>query len=151
MKLYKLEERCLLNTTIEKAWEFFSNPYNLKLITPPELNLVVTSRTPEKVYAGTIITYVIKPLPFLSFDWITEITHLNPPHMFVDEQRFGPYKLWHHQHHLREVDGKVENYDLVNYIITSLPGSAILNKFIVKPRLEHIFKYRNQRLKEIFS
>lgn len=150
MKLYTLEDRTVLNTNIESAWDFFQNPHNLKLITPPELNLVVTSNTPNKVHAGIIITYLVRPLPFLSFNWITEITHLQAPTMFIDEQRFGPYKFWHHQHHLKEVGGKVENHDIVNYGITSLPGSDIINAILVRPKLNRIFQYRREKLAEIF-
>ncbi len=151
MKIFKFEDRCILNTDIQTAWKFFSNPHNLKLITPPELNLVVTSNTGEDVYPGIIITYIVKPFPFTSFNWTTEITHINAPYMFVDEQRFGPYKFWHHQHHLKEINGKVENYDLVHYGVTSLPGASILDKLLVRPRLERIFQYRQEKLSEMFS
>jgi ligand-binding SRPBCC domain-containing protein len=150
MKLYTLEDRCILNTNLQSAWEFFQNPHNLKLITPPELNLVVTSQTPDRVYAGTVITYTVKPFPLVSFTWVTEITHLQSPNMFVDEQRFGPYKFWHHQHHLKEIDGKVENHDIVSYGITSLPGSDLINAVLVRPKLDSIFQYRQQKLAEIF-
>jgi ligand-binding SRPBCC domain-containing protein len=151
MKVFKLEDKCLLKTDLNTAWKFFSDPHNLKLITPPELNLVVTSSTGHDVYPGIIITYVVKPFPFVSFNWTTEITHLNPPFMFVDEQRFGPYKFWHHQHHLKEVAGQVENHDIVHYGITSLPGASLINWTIVRPKLEDIFKYRSQKLRELFS
>ncbi len=154
MQLFKLEDKCVLNTTLEKAWDFFQDPHNLKLITPPELNLVVTlvvtSDTGSVMYPGIIVTYKVQILPFIFVDWITEITHINPPKMFVDEQRFGPYKMWHHEHHLRQVPNGIENHDIIHYVITGWPIDGLLNRFIVRPRLDKIFEYRKKKLLELF-
>ena len=97
MELFCFKDRQRMPTTIDEAWSFFSNPNNLKLITPPSLGLETTSKVSEKMYAGMIIVYRVRPLLGIPMKWITEITHVDAPHLFIDEQRFGPYRFWHHQ------------------------------------------------------
>ena len=103
-KTFYLKETQKVPISIHEAWSFFSNPLNLKEITPPHLNLVVTNEMPEKMHAGMIITYVVEPLLKIKMNWVTEITNMQEPFYFVDEQRFGPYKFWHHQHIFKEID-----------------------------------------------
>ncbi len=97
MKVYQLKTIQNLPIGIDKAWEFFSNPNNLSVITPEWLNFKVTSKLPDKMYAGMIISYKVHPVLGIPNTWVTEITHVKEPFYFVDEQRFGPYKMWHHQ------------------------------------------------------
>jgi ligand-binding SRPBCC domain-containing protein len=99
--------------SLEQAWDFFSNPNNLLTITPPFLNLKITNKVyGDEIYAGQIITYKVKPLLGIPLFWLTEIRHVERLKMFVDEQRKGPYKLWHHQHHFKAIEGGVEMKDL---------------------------------------
>jgi len=127
---------------IDEAWEFFSNPLNLEEITPPSLNLVVTNHIPKQMHAGMIITYVMEPILKIKMNWITEITNMQEPFFFVDEQRFGPYKFWHHQHIFKEIDGGVEVTDLVHYKIRGWIFTSLLNDMFVKRELQKIFSYR---------
>ena len=108
MKPFTHERRQTLPISLELAWEFFSNPGNLARITPPEMDFRITSVPQNDIYAGQIITYTIRPLFRVAVNWTSEITYLERPNFFVDEQRFGPYRFWHHQHFFREVDGGVE-------------------------------------------
>ena len=87
-KTFYLKETQKVPISIHEAWSFFSNPLNLKEITPPHLNLVVTNEMPEKMHAGMIITYVVEPLLKIKMNWVTEITNMQEPFYFVDEQRF---------------------------------------------------------------
>ena len=112
-----LREVQRLPISVPEAWSFFSDPRNLPRITPPSLGLEVTSDLPGKMYPGMIVTYRVRPIPGVPVDWVTEITHVREPSLFVDEQRFGPYRFWHHEHHFREVEGGVEMVDLVLYAL----------------------------------
>ena len=109
MTSYSIHHETFLPTTLDKAWDFFTSPLNLSKITPREMNFTVTSdyKQNANVYPGMIITYKISPLLGIKINWMTEITHVNEKKYFVDEQRFGPYALWHHQHHFKEVKGGV--------------------------------------------
>ena len=138
-KTFYLKETQKVPISIHEAWSFFSNPLNLKEITPPHLNLVVTNEMPEKMHAGMIITYVVEPLLKIKMNWVTEITNMQEPFYFVDEQRFGPYKFWHHQHIFKEIDGGVEVTDIVHYKIRAGIFSSLINKLIVKNELQKIF------------
>jgi ligand-binding SRPBCC domain-containing protein len=149
MKLHLLEAEQKIPTTLERAWEFFSNAGNLAKITPPSLGFEVTSKLPERMHAGMIITYRVRPLFGVPVRWVTEITHVDEPRLFVDEQRFGPYRFWHHQHHFREIPGGVEVRDLVHYALP--PGAGPARAFLVAPRLEEIFAYRRQVLEKTFG
>ncbi|MFL2931176.1 MAG: hypothetical protein ACJZ47_00020 [bacterium] len=150
-KTFYLKETQKVPISIHEAWSFFSNPLNLKEITPPHLNLVVTNEMPEKMHAGMIITYVVEPLLKIKMNWVTEITNMQEPFYFVDEQRFGPYKFWHHQHIFKEIDGGVEVTDIVHYKIRAGIFSSLINKLIVKNELQKIFSYRTEVLLKKFG
>lgn len=150
-KTFCLKETHKIPVNIDEAWSFFSNPLNLKEITPPSLNLLVTNEMPEKMHAGMIITYVVEPFPKIKMSWVTEITNMQEPFFFVDEQRFGPYKFWHHQHLFKEIDGGVEVTDLVHYKIRGWFFSSFINNLIVKNELQKIFSYRTEILLKKFG
>lgn len=133
MKLETIHRLQRLPVPLHTAWNFFSDPRHLRDITPPELGFQVTSAPAEKMYPGMIISYRLTPLLGLSRRWITEITHVIAPQLFVDEQRFGPYRFWHHQHLFREIAGGVEMEDIVHYIIPfgrlgQLAAAALVKK-----------------------
>ena len=149
MKLHLLEARQNLPVSIAEAWEFFSDAGNLARITPPSLGFEVTSAPAERMYAGMIITYRVRPLFGVPVGWVTEITHVDEPHRFVDEQRFGPYRFWHHQHLFREIEGGVEARDIVHYALPA--GGGAVRRMLVAPRLREIFAYRRDVLERTFG
>ena len=149
MKLHLFEARQNLPVSIGAAWDFFADAGNLARITPPSLGLEVTSALGERMYAGMIITYRVRPLFGVSVDWVTEITHVDEPHRFVDEQRFGPYRFWHHLHQFREIDGGVEALDRVHYALPRGGGPAA--RMLVAPRLREIFAFRREVLERTFG
>lgn len=151
MKTYTLERKLFLPISIDAAWEFFSNPHNLKNITPPSMDFHVRSNPPDEMYAGMIIEYTVKTLLGVPVRWITEISHVRKPFFFVDEQRFGPYRFWHHQHRFVEAEGGVEMTDIVTYALPFGIIGSLVRHMIVKQRLQTIFSYRHDVLKKIFS
>lgn len=151
MRTYCLRTKQVLPITMEEAWSFFSNPNNLKDITPPELGMTIRTETDGRIYNGMIIEYDVTPLWNFSVKWLTEIKHINPPVMFVDEQRFGPYQFWYHQHFFKEVEGGVEVTDLVHYRIPFAFLSPLINRMVVEGKLAHIFGYRRDVLAQKFG
>lgn len=150
MKPFTLERTQILPITLDTAWKFFYNPANLVKITPPDMDFRITSPPQDKIYAGQIITYTLRPLLRVAVNWTTEITHAERPNFFVDEQRFGPYRFWHHQHRFREVSEGVEIYDLVHYLLLHDQLAGLVNRLFVAPRLKRIFDFRCKALKDIF-
>ncbi len=148
MKLHTLERTQILPTELMTAWAFFSDPRNLPIITPPSLEFSVRSPLPERMHAGMIARYTVRPFPLTTVTWVTEITHVVEPYFFVDEQRFGPYRFWHHQHHFREVSGGIEMRDVVNYIIPFGPAGNLAAPY-VKKQLREIFDFRHEVLEQI--
>ena len=152
MKIYQLKTSQKLPISLEKAWNFFSNPANLSKITPSWLNFEVRTELPEKMYAGMIITYFVRPLLNIPQIWVTEITHVSKPNYFVDEQRFGPYKMWHHEHIFTELkDGGIEMHDIVSYVVPFGIMGRIMNKLIISKKINQIFNYRKTVLDNMFS
>ncbi|HVH13115.1 MAG TPA: SRPBCC family protein [Longimicrobium sp.] len=149
MKLHVLERQVRLPVTLATAWDFFSDARNLARITPPDMGFEVTSPLPDRMYAGMIITYRVRPLLGVPVTWVTEITHVDEGRLFVDEQRFGPYRFWHHQHQFREVPGGVEVHDLIHYALPRGAGPA--RALLVAPRLEAIFDHRMRVLEKTFG
>ncbi len=147
MKIHRLEKTQFIGTSLQAAWDFFSDPRNLPVITPPDLGFRIASKLPERMHPGLLIEYRVTPFPPVSVKWITEITHMVEPILFVDEQRFGPYRLWHHQHHFRETAEGVEIRDLVTYALPfGVFGAAAAG--LVNRRLDEIFRFRQQILAE---
>ena len=139
-------------TTIDEAWSFFSQPKNLNELTPPDLSFKITSGNPNDFYEGKIITYTIKLLSFLKFNWTTEITKLEKNTYFIDKQLFGPYKLWHHEHHfIDNKDGTITIIDKVKYKLHLYPISQLLHKMFIKKKLLEIFHFRRKMINNIFS
>nr|WP_067059780.1 SRPBCC family protein [Mucilaginibacter sp. L294] len=153
MKTYVLKFKQNIPISLDEAWAFFSSPLNLQKITPPDMRFVVTSdyTADTKMYAGMIITYKISPLAGIKLNWMTEITHVQDRKYFVDEQRFGPYALWHHQHHFKEIAGGVEMTDILNYAIPFSIIGRLTNKVYVGKKVKDIFDYRVKAVEELFG
>jgi ligand-binding SRPBCC domain-containing protein len=148
--IHKIERTQHLSISLAEAWSFFSSPLNLPDITPPWLAFSLTSGGSETMYPGMIITYCLKPLMGVPVCWVSEITHVAEPHFFVDEQRIGPYRFWHHQHFFREGSDGVDMTDIVHYALGWSPLGELAHRFVVRRKLESIFDYRRLRLAEIF-
>ncbi|MFN0034575.1 MAG: SRPBCC family protein [Saprospiraceae bacterium] len=143
-----------LPISLEAVWDFFSNPQNLKEITPAHIGFEVRSDpdfSARKMYAGQVISYTVRPLLGIPLFWMTEITHVEHGHFFVDEQRVGPYALWHHQHHFRAIPGGVEMTDLVHYRVPFGWLGDFANWLFVRRQLEGIFDFRKERLEMVFG
>jgi len=152
MKIYQLKTSQKLPISLEKAWNFFSNPANLSKITPNWLNFEVRTELPTKMYAGMIITYFVRPLLNIPQTWVTEITHVNEPYYFVDEQRFGPYKMWHHEHIFTKIDdSNTEMQDIVSYVVPFGILGQIMNKLVISKKINEIFNYRKTVLEKMFG
>jgi ligand-binding SRPBCC domain-containing protein len=149
MRLHQIETVQRLPVPVREAWSFFSDPSNLAAITPADMGFEVTRALPPRMHPGMIISYRVRPLLGIPVTWITEITHVVEPYLFVDEQRFGPYRFWHHQHHFREVEGGVEMRDLVSYVLPR--GGGLAHPVLVRPRLEQIFAYRREVLERRYG
>jgi ligand-binding SRPBCC domain-containing protein len=151
-KIYSLQTVQQIPCTLDEAWEFFSRPGNLKDITPPALRFTVTSKQfGDTMYEGQVIEYTVRPILGIPLYWMTEITHVKDKQYFIDEQRFGPYRLWHHQHHFKEIDDGVEMTDIVHYKIPFWFLGDIANTLLVQRQLKKIFDYRSAAVVKKFG
>ncbi|WP_256007158.1 MULTISPECIES: SRPBCC family protein [Pedobacter] len=153
MKAYQLTFTQSIPVPIPEAWDFFSSPLNLVKITPPNMAFNVTSDYDQgtKMYPGMIITYKVAPLFGIQLNWMTEITHVINERYFVDEQRFGPFRFWHHQHHFRSIPGGTEMKDLLTYGLPLGMLGSVANSALVRQRLREIFDYRKRKIVELFG
>jgi ligand-binding SRPBCC domain-containing protein len=153
VRTYHLKFEQHLPIPLAETWKFFSSPFNLPKITPPQMGFVVTSDYDEDavMYPGMIITYKITPLFGIKVNWMTEITHVKELEYFVDEQRSGPYALWHHQHHFKEVKGGVLMTDKLNYAIPYGIIGQLANKLLVETQIKNIFAYREKAINNLFG
>ena len=151
-KVYNLHRTQIIPITLDKAWDFFSNPANLQAITPDNMGFKVTSEYHgDKMYAGQLIEYIVKPVLGIPIYWMTEITHVVDKKYFVDEQRFGPYSLWHHQHHFKQTANGVKMTDIVHYKIPFWFLGDIANSLFVRKKLKSIFDYRFEKVETLFK
>ena len=151
-KVYSLKTVQKIPVSLEVAWAFFSDPRNLQAITPSNLGFrIISQHHGDNMYAGQIIEYKVAPVLSIPMYWMTEITHVEEGKFFVDEQRFGPYSLWHHQHHFKIVDGGVEMTDIVHYKLPLFFLGDIAHVIFVKSQLKKIFDYRYQAVEKLFG
>ena len=151
MKIYRLHKKQNLPITVNKAWEFLSDPRNLKTITPDYMSFDILSGADRPMFAGQVIQYIVTPVLGIKTKWVTEITHVIDKAYFVDEQRFGPYAFWHHKHFIKEIEGGVEMEDIIDYKVPFGILGQLVQPFLVKPKLDEIFNYRTKKLEELFG
>jgi len=151
MKLYQLRSKQSLAISPEKAWDFLSNPANLKVITPDAMGFQILSGADTAMFSGQIIQYNVSPFPGYTTRWVTEITHVKEGFYFVDEQRFGPYALWHHKHFITAIEGGIEMEDIIDYKIPFGLLGRLAHAVFIKKQLLKIFRYREQKLLRMFG
>ena len=152
MAIYQFYREQKIPAEVEAVWDFISSPGNLKHITPPYMGFDITSENlPEKVYPGMIIMYKVTPVFRIKMKWVTEITHVVDKQYFVDEQRVGPYKIWHHQHRIHPVEDGVLMTDLVTYKPPLGFIGGLANRVLIKKKLDEIFEFRRKKLIQIFG
>jgi len=138
--------------SINEIWNFFAQPGNLAKITPAGMDFRIISEWNEgDLYPGQIIEYTVRPLLGISVYWMTEITQVRHESFFIDEQRKGPYALWHHQHHFETIEGGVKMTDLVHYNNPLGFLGEIANVILVKKKLKDLFEYRVGKIEEQFG
>ena len=152
MPVYTLRQIIKIPSSIEQVWEFISDPGNLKKITPPYMGFDITTKgLPSKMYAGMIIHYRVSPLMGIKTTWVTEITQVSNMNYFVDEQRVGPYRMWHHQHFIEPIDGGVLMTDIVDYQPPWGILGAAANFLLIRKKLKEIFDFRTIKIEEYFG
>lgn len=150
--VYSIKTKQQIPISMERAWVFFSNPENLQQITPSNLGFTIISQHHgASMYAGQLIEYKVSPVSGIPLYWMTEITHVEDKKYFVDEQRFGPYRMWHHQHHFKAIEGGVEMTDIVHYKLPFWFLGDIANALLVRGKLKKIFDYRVKKVEELFG
>ena len=148
--MYQLKSTQFIPASLETCWDYFSSPNNLKEITPKNMGFIIKTDLPGKMYEGMMIEYIVTPMLGIPLNWITEIKAVKEGVFFIDEQRKGPYKIWHHEHHFKAVDGGVEMTDIVSYEVPFGILGKLAHPLIVRPKLEQIFNYRTKKINEIF-
>lgn len=153
MKSYQLIFKQQFPISLSEAWDFFSSPLNLAKITPNNMAFVVTSAQDEgeKMYPGMIITYKVSPIGGIKLNWMTEITQVKHEQYFIDEQRFGPFKFWHHQHHFKAIPNGVEMTDILTYGLPAGIFGQMAHGLFVKKKLKEIFDFRREKTATLFG
>lgn len=141
-----------MNASLDDVWDFISSPKNLKEITPDYMGFdITTDNLPEKMYPGMIISYKVSPVLGIKTTWVTEITQVKEKQFFVDEQRVGPYALWHHQHIIEALEKGVLMKDIVSYQPPFGFLGRIANSLLIRKKLREIFQYRNEAVEKRFG
>ena len=152
MSIYQLKQEQKVPATIGEVWDFISSPRNLKRITPDYMGFeIITDDLPEKMYPGMIIAYKVSPVLGIKMTWVTEITHVEDKVYFVDEQRIGPYAVWHHEHKIEKIEGGVLMSDIVTYKPPFGILGQITNSLFIRKQIESIFTYRDKAVIDIFG
>jgi ligand-binding SRPBCC domain-containing protein len=150
--IFTLESGQELQISLDEAWDYFSSPENLQKITPEKMRFKITSKVDRKVYQGQIITYKVSPFPLITTNWVTEITRVKHQEFFIDEQRFGPYAMWHHEHFFESLpNGNTLMKDKISYKLPFGFLGTIAQKLFVKRQLTSIFEYRFSTLEKLFN
>ena len=149
-KMYSHKSFQILEAPIKKVFPFFATPENLEKITPPNLGFIIKTPRPLVMKKGAAFEYTIK-LGVIRFPWITLIKEYNPPNMFQDVQKFGPYKKWEHTHEFIDMGEKTKIIDTVIYDLHFRSLNNLVNKFFINKQVKKIFEFRNTVLEKIFN
>ncbi|MGQ8335715.1 SRPBCC family protein [Sunxiuqinia sp. A32] len=149
--IYTLQTLQELPITIDEAWDFFSDPVNLERMTPSHMKFRITSKKPDNMYPGQIITYQVSPFKGYTTSWVTEITQVKEKEYFVDEQRFGPYKMWHHEHRFKKTDNGIIMSDKVSYKMSFGILGSLAHRVFVRKQLLNIFNFRKEILQKFWK
>lgn len=150
--IHQLKREQQLNCSIAEAWRFFSSANNLSKITPKEMKFqVLTKLQDDEIYRGMIIDYYVSPIFDIKMKWQTEILAVDFQKSFVDFQKKGPYKLWHHRHEFFPNNEGVLMKDTVDYELPIGFLGEIAHELFVKNKLKHIFDYRTEVLDKMFN
>lgn len=150
MTMHRLTTRQWLPISIEEAWDFFSIPENLNRLTPEDMSFEILSGGGERTFAGHVICYTVRPLLNIPMRWVTEIVESEDGRYFIDEQRFGPYRFWHHLHRFTPGDGGVWMDDVLHYVLPAGPIGEVMGALMLHAKVDGIFTYRGDALKQIF-
>ena len=152
MKVYTKKWTTFIPRPLPEVWHFFSRPENLNEVTPDEMHFEILTEVKDvPMYQGMIILYKVSPVLNIPMRWCTEITQIKDQEYFVDEQRFGPYAMWHHEHHFKAVEGGTEMRDLLYYAIPFGPFGRLANALLVSKKVDSIFAYREQALDQLIK
>lgn len=149
--MYQLVRTQFVKTDMINCWDFFSSPENLAKITPAYMGFIIRTPLPKKMYEGLMIEYTVKPVMNIPLRWVTEIKTVKDHAFFVDEQRVGPYKMWHHEHHFTQVEGGVEMKDIVSYELPLGILGRIMHAIFIKNKVKQIFDFRYHKVEELFN
>ncbi len=151
MAFFQFQKEQLVDTSVDVLWDFITSPHNLKRITPPNMGFdILTEDLPSKIYAGLIISYIVRPMFGIKTNWVTEITHVEDNKYFVDEQRIGPYAMWHHQHHIAPLGDKTVMKDIISYQPPFGILGNLINRLFIRKKLQQIFYYRAKVISKFF-
>lgn len=152
MAIHVLRTSQVIPAPLEACWAFFADPRNLARITPPALDFRILSEIPPTIHAGLMIQYRVRPLFGVPVTWLTEITHVAEPGLFVDEQRLGPYALWQHEHYFRALDaGRTEVRDVIHYAPPFGLLGELVHPWLIAPALGKIFAFRERAVAQHFG
>lgn len=164
MQPYVLETSMVLPNDVGSVFAFFEDAANLQALTPPWLHFEIKTPRPIRMKRGALIEYRIR-LHGIPMRWRTLISRYEPPAdlfasaCFVDEQLKGPYLLWRHTHTFEPViqphpvtGGAIcigtRCGDRVEYIPF---GGRLVEPWFVRPKLDRIFAYRQERLRSLLA
>ena len=152
MGIYKFEREQMINASLDDVWEFISSPANLAKITPPGMGFEITSGDlPKTMYEGMMVSYKVRPIAGIAMNWLTEITKVKEKEFFIDEQRKGPYRLWHHEHHLIQKEDGILMKDIITYIPPFGIVGDLSNSLFIRNKLKSIFDFRREVLEKQFN
>ncbi len=151
MAIYQFKATQKIHADFQEVWKFISDPRNLALITPPSMDFKVITEKTNHMYEGLMIAYTVKPLLGIKVNWLTEITHVKDHYYFVDEQRVGPYKIWHHEHFIYQDGEDVIMEDLITYCPPFGLLGKLANQLVIKKKLNEIFEFRRTAVEHYFS
>jgi ligand-binding SRPBCC domain-containing protein len=138
--------------TVKEAWDFFSHPGNLQLITPPGFQFKILNKLDDRpIYVGQVIDYTVRPLFGIRMHWTTLITEVENEIFFTDEQTRGPYRHWRHKHIFKATNGGTEMTDELEYEIPGWYAGDLLNSVLIKNKIKQLFDYRYSKISTLMA
>ncbi len=143
-----LREQCIPGPP-DAVFPFFSDARNLERITPPWMRFRIVT-APVRMECGAEIAYELA-WRFFRLRWKTIITEWDPPHVFVDVQKQGPYEFWEHTHIFLSAKGGTHMFDTVRYALPFGLMGRLAHRIRVRHDLEQIFEFRQATIQRLLG
>lgn len=142
--MQQFERQSEIDVPVEDLFAWHARPGAFERLAPPWERLEILEPSDGiEVGARVVLRMGLGPL---RLRWVAEHTAYEPPHLFQDVQRSGPFALWEHTHRFEALaDGRSRLIDSIRYALAPPLLGQLFGGAFTRARLDRTFAFRHAR------